>query len=128
MPVPTDRQRRKQLCEELLAMLSHYELMRGLALISEIRLVRYLDLLGDQRSQGRTGDEALAETIIGLYKTEVIRKRGPWKTLDDAEYATLEWVDWFNNRRLLAPIGNVPPAEYEQMYYDDINNRSCKAA
>ena len=51
-------------------------------------------------------DNALAETIIGLYKTEVIRKRGPW-TLDDVEYATLEWVDWFNHRRLLAPIGNV---------------------
>ena len=66
-------------------------------------------------------------TIIGLYKTEVIRKRGPWKTMDDVEYATLEWVDWFNHRRLLAPIGNVPPAEYEKMYYDEFN-RSCKAA
>ncbi len=66
--------------------------------------------------------------IIGLYKTEVIRTRGPWKTINDVEYATLEWVDWFNNRRLLAPIGHAPPAEYEQMYYDDENNRSCKAA
>jgi len=62
-------------------------------------------------------DNALAETINGLYKTEVIRKRGPWKTIDEVEYATLEWVDWFNNRRLLEPIGNILPAEYELMYY-----------
>ena len=54
---------------------------------------------------------------IGLYKTEVIRQRGPWRTLEAVEYATLEWVDWFNNRRLLEPIGHVPPAEYEQEYY-----------
>ena len=73
------------------------------------------------------GRSALAETTIGLYKTEVIRTRGPWKTLDDVDYATLEWVDWFNHRRLLARIGNVPPAEYEKMYNDGFN-RSCKAA
>ena len=67
-------------------------------------------------------------TIIGLYKTEVIRKRGPWKTLDDVEFATLEWgPTGYNHRRLLAPIGNVPPAEYEKMYCDGFN-RSCKAA
>jgi transposase InsO family protein len=59
----------------------------------------------------------MAETIIGLYKTEVIRRRGPWKGLDDVEYATLEWVDWFNNRRILEPIGNVPPVEYETNHY-----------
>ena len=70
---------------------------------------------------------ARAKLIIGLYKTEVIWTRGPWKTLDEVEYATLEWVDWFNHRRLLAPIGNVPPAEFEQMYYNEAN-RSCKAA
>jgi putative transposase len=73
-----------------------------------------------EASVGSTGDaydNALAETVNGLYKTEVIRKRGPWKNLDAVEYATLEWVDWFNNRRLLEPIGNIPPAEYEQMYY-----------
>ena len=52
-------------------------------------------------------------------KTEVIRKRGPWRNLDAVEYATLEWVDWFNNRRLLEPIGHVPPAEFEQIYYRD---------
>ena len=53
----------------------------------------------------------MAESIIGLYKTEVIRRRGPWRSLDDVEIATLEWVDWFNNRRLFEALGNVPPAE-----------------
>lgn len=68
-------------------------------------------------SVGDSYDNALAETIIGLYKTEVIRRQGPWRDLDAVEYATLEWVDWFNHRRLLAPIGYVPPAELEQAYY-----------
>jgi putative transposase len=60
---------------------------------------------------------ATAETINGLYKAEVIWRRGPWRNIEAVEYATLEWVDWFNNRRLLEPIGDVPPAEFEQMYY-----------
>ncbi len=60
---------------------------------------------------------ALAETIIGLYKTELIRRGGPWKGIDDVEYATLEWVDWFNHRRLMEPIGNVPPVEFEAAYH-----------
>ena len=64
-------------------------------------------------SVGDSYDNALAETIIGLYKTELIRRRSPWKGLDEVEYATLEWVDWFNHRRLLAPIGYLPPAEFE---------------
>ena len=68
---------------------------------------------------GDSYDNALAETINGLYKTEVIRKRGPWRNADEVEYATLEWVDWFNNRRLLQPIGDIPPAEYEAMYYQE---------
>ena len=68
-------------------------------------------------SVGDSYDNALAETIIGLYKTEVIHRRGPWRHIDAVEYATLEWVDWFNHRRLLEPIGNVPPAELEQAYY-----------
>ena len=59
----------------------------------------------------------MAESINGLYKTEVIRRRGPWRTLEAVEFATLEWVDWFNNRRLLEPIKNVPPAEAEERYY-----------
>lgn len=67
-------------------------------------------------SRGDSYDNALAETIIGLYKTELIRRRGPWKGLDEVEYATLEWVDWFNHRRLLEPIGHVPPAEFEATY------------
>ena len=56
-------------------------------------------------------------SIIGFYKTEVIHHRGPWRHIDAVEYATLEWVDWFNNRRLLEPIGNVPPVELETSYY-----------
>jgi putative transposase len=68
-------------------------------------------------SRGDSYDNALAETIIGLYKTELIRKRGPWRHLDDVEYATLEWVDWFNHRRLFGPIGDIPPAELDEIYY-----------
>jgi transposase InsO family protein len=58
----------------------------------------------------------LAETVIGLFKTEVIYKKSPWKNYDAVEYATLDWVSWFNNKRLQEPIGNIPPAEYEEMY------------
>lgn len=85
--------------------------------------IRYTERLADagiEPSVGSVGDSydnALAESIIGLYKTELIRDRGPWRGLDDVEYATLEWVDWFNHRRLLEPIGNVPPAEKEHDYY-----------
>ena len=85
--------------------------------------IRYTERLGEQGavnsvgSKGDSFDNALAETIIGLYKTELIRRRGPWKGLDDVEYATLEWVDWFNHRRLLEPIGYVPPAEFEAAYW-----------
>jgi transposase InsO family protein len=68
-------------------------------------------------SVGDSYDNALAETVIGLFKTEVIHRRGPWRSFDGVEYATLEWVDWFNNRRLLEPIGNIPPAEAEERYY-----------
>ena len=68
-------------------------------------------------SVGNSYDSALAESIIGLYKTEVIRQRGPWRHLEAVEFATLEWVDWFNHRRLLEGIGYVPPAELEETYY-----------
>ena len=68
-------------------------------------------------SRGDSYDNALAESVIGLFKTEVIRRRGPWRTLEDVEFATLEWVDWFNTRRLLEPIGYVPPVEYEAAYH-----------
>jgi transposase InsO family protein len=84
--------------------------------------IRYSERLaeaGIEPSVGSVGDSydnALAETVIGLFKTEVIRRRGPWRDLDSVEIATLEWVDWFNNRRLLGPIGYVPPAEFELRY------------
>ena len=68
-------------------------------------------------SVGDSYDNALAETINGLYKTELIKPRRPWKTLEQVELATAEWVAWFNHRRLLRPIGDVPPAEFEAMYY-----------
>ncbi len=78
-------------------------------------------------SVGDSYDNALAETIIGLYKTEVIRRRGPWRHIDAVEYATLEWVDWFNHRRLLEPIGYVPPAELEQAYYRQLEESAMAA-
>jgi transposase InsO family protein len=68
-------------------------------------------------SVGNSYDNALAETVIGLFKTEVIHRRGPWCSFEAVEFATLEWVDWFNNRRLLASIGSIPPAEAEAAYY-----------
>jgi transposase InsO family protein len=85
-----------------------------------IRYTQRLAEAGIERSVGSVGDSydnALAETIIGLYKTEVIRRRGPWRHIDAVEFATLSWVDWFNNRRLLEPLGYVPPAEFEAAYY-----------
>ena len=90
---------------------------------SQYLSIRYSERLaeaGAQPSVGSVGDSydnALAETIIGLYKTELIHHRGPWRNIDAVEYGTLEWVDWFNNRRLLEPIGNVPPAEFEDTYH-----------
>ena len=68
-------------------------------------------------SRGASYDNALAESVIGLFKTEVIRKSGPWRSLEDVEFATLEWVWWFNHHRLLGHIGHVPPAEYEEHYH-----------
>ena len=85
--------------------------------------IRYAERLleaGIEPSVGSVGDSydnALAETVIGLFKTEVIRRRGPWRNLETVEFATLDWVDWYNNRRLLEPIGNMPPAEAEARYY-----------
>jgi transposase InsO family protein len=90
---------------------------------SQYLAIRYTERLAEAGavtsvgSRGDSYDNALAETIIGLYKTELIRRRGPWKGLDQVEYATLEWVDWFNHRRLLAPIGHIPPAEFEAAYH-----------
>ena len=91
---------------------------RGVQYLS-IRYTERLAEAGIERSVGTVGDSydnALAETVNGLYKTEVIRRRGPWRNIDAVEYATLEWVDWFNRRRLLGPLGYVPPSEFEEAY------------
>ena len=85
-------------------------------------------LVSSVGSIGDSYDNALAETINGLYKAEVIHRRGPWRTLEAVEYATLEWVDWFNNRRLLEPIGHVPPAEAEAAYYRELEEPTPIAA
>jgi putative transposase len=90
---------------------------------SQYLSIRYTERLAEAGavtsvgSRGDSYDNALAETIIGLYKTELIRRRGPWKGIDQVEYATLEWVDWFNHRRLLEPIGHIPPAEFEAAHW-----------
>jgi len=90
---------------------------------SQYLSIRYSERLieaGFNASVGSVGDSydnALAETINGLYKTEVIEKNGPWRGMDDVEYATLTWIEWFNYRRLLQPLGDIPPAEYEMLYY-----------
>ena len=92
---------------------------RGVQYVS-IKYTERLAEAGIEPSVGSVGDSydnALAETINGLYKTEVIHRRGPWRSFEAVEFATLEWVDWFNNRRLLEPIGNIPPAEAEERYY-----------
>ncbi len=95
-----------------------------------IRYTERLGLAGIEPSVGSVGDSydnALAETVNGLYKAEVIHRRGPWKSFEAVEYATLEWVDWFNNRRLLEPIGNIPPAEAEQRYHDTVSAQKLAA-
>ena len=78
-------------------------------------------------SVGNSYDNALAETINGLYKAEVIHRRGPWRNFEAIEFATLEWVDWFNNRRLLEPIGFIPPAEAEERYFAMLNDPAMAA-
>ena len=91
---------------------------RGVQYLS-IRYTERLAEAGIEASVGSIGDSydnALAETIIGLYKAELIRPSGPWRTIEEVEFATLEWVAWFNNRRLLSSIGDIPPAEFEAMY------------
>jgi putative transposase len=95
--------------------------------------IKYTDRLamaGIEPSVGSIGDSydnALAETINGLYKAELIHRRGPWHSFDAVEFATLEWVDWFNHRRLMGPIGNIPPAEAEQRYYASLERPALVA-
>ena len=90
---------------------------------SQYLSVRYSERLAEAGmessvgSRGDSYDNAMAETINGLYKAELIHKQGPWKTVDEVEFVTLAWVDWFNNRRILGPIGDIPPAEFEAAYY-----------
>jgi len=100
---------------------------------SQYLSIKYTDRLaeaGIEPSVGSVGDSydnALAETINGLFKAEVIHRRGPWRSFDAVEYATLEWVDWFNNRRLLEPIGNVPPAEAEANFHEAMETQTMAA-
>ncbi len=100
---------------------------------SQYLSIRYTERLaeaGIEPSVGSVGDSydnALAETINGLFKAEVIHRRGPWRSFDAVEYATLEWVDWFNNRRPLEPIGSIPPAEAEANYYAALESSDMAA-
>lgn len=100
---------------------------------SQYLSIRYSERLqeaGIEPSVGSVGDSydnALAETINGLYKAEVIHRRGPWRSMEAVEYETLKWVDWFNNRRLLEPIGNIPPAEAEEKYYAELDDTKLAA-
>jgi len=95
--------------------------------------IKYTERLGEagiEPSVGSVGDSydnALAETINGLFKAEVIHRRGPWRNFEAVEYAALEWVDWFNNRRLLEPIGNIPPAEAEANFYATMETEAVAA-
>jgi len=94
---------------------------RGAQYLS-IRYTERLAEAGIEPSVGSVGDSydnALAESIIGLYKTEVIRHNGPWRNMEHVEFETLKWVDWFNNRRLLEPIGDIPPTEFEELHYEN---------
>jgi putative transposase len=102
---------------------------RGVQYLS-IRYTERLAEAGIERSVGSVGDSydnALAESVIGLFKTEVIRPRGPWRNIDAVEFAVLEWVDWFNNRRLLEPLDYVPPAEYEVAFHSRQNTPAAAA-
>ena len=102
---------------------------RGSQYVS-IKYTERLAEAGIEPSVGSVGDSydnALAETINGLYKAEVIHRRGPWRSFEAVEFATLEWVDWFNNRRLLEPIGNIPPAEAEANYYAALEQTAVTA-
>lgn len=102
---------------------------RGVQYLS-IRYTERLAEAGIEPSVGSVGDSydnALAESIIGLFKTEVIRPRGPWRNLEDVEFAVLEWVDWFNHRRLLEPIGDIPPVEKELAYYQQLTESALAA-
>ena len=110
--------------DELHDLIHHSD--RGVQYLS----IRYTERLAEEGiepsvgSKGDSYDNALAESVVGLFKTEVIRTKGPWRNLEDVEFAVLEWVWWFNNKRLLEPIGYIPPAEYEEMFYSAQNTQA----
>jgi transposase InsO family protein len=93
---------------------THYLSLRYTERLAEAGIAPSVGSVGDSY------DNALAETVNGLFKAEVIHRRGPWRSFEAVEFATLEWVDWFNTRRLLEPIGHVPPAEAEARYYEQV--------
>jgi putative transposase len=98
---------------------------------TSFRFTTHLVAAGIDTSIGTVGDaldNALMESTIGLYKTELISRRGPWRNQSDVEFATAEWVDWFNGKRLHSAIGHVPPAEYESMYYAQLQPREAVGA
>jgi len=100
---------------------------------SQYLAIRYSERLADAGieasvgSRGDAYDNALAESVIGLFKTEVIRRRGPWRSLEDVEFATLRWVHWFNTTRLREPLGYLPPAEFEAQHYETITPQVMQA-
>ena len=103
---------------------------RGVQYLS-IRYTERLAEAGIEPSVGSRGDSydnAMAETVIGLYKTELIHMKGPWRGVDHVEFETLDWVDWFNNKRLLEPIGDIPPREFEDLYYEQEEKESAMVA
>lgn len=100
---------------------------------SQYLAIRYSERLSEAGinpsagSQGDAYDNSMAGSIIGLFKTKIIRRRGPWKNSDAVEFFVLEWVDWFNNRRLLEPIGNIPPVECEKEHYNAMEGQAASA-
>jgi transposase InsO family protein len=102
---------------------------RGVQYLS-IRYTERLLAAGIEPSVGSRGDSydnALAESVIGLFKTELIHRRGPWRGVEEVEFATLEWVWWFNHHRLLEPLGYLPPAEYEEHFHHSAATNSTHA-
>ncbi|WP_457033712.1 integrase core domain-containing protein [Kitasatospora sp. P5_F3] len=101
--------------------LAQYTSFRLAARLAKEEIAASIGTVGDAL------DNALMESIIGLYKTEVIKPRGPWRTLADIEIATAEWVEWFNQARLFSELGQIPPAEYEANYYEQHPNMQVTA-
>ncbi len=111
--------RQREGIDDLSGLIHHHD--RGSQYTSAAFTERLVDA-GIDASIGATGnsyDNALAESINGLYKTELIKAQAPWRTVDQVEVATLEWVDWFNHRRLYEHCGDLPPARYEALHYRD---------